>query len=242
MKHVITGFVVCCFLGIGSVKSQVTKEKDTMPKGMNHSKEAMSKDMATSKDHMSADKKGMRNNYIKDWPMASKEAVEATVKSYGEPSSSSADEMVWRNAGIWEMVRVSKNETQHSFPIEHTDMLKMSIYHKVPVEKMSELGAFDGSVTFDRTQGYLSARCDLEANNFLALNLAHDIITGKKTVEEARTAYADIIKEKMSGKDPDYMKKLQFNVETNVAADPDVNTTGLTKEEVMTAIMKNSKM
>ncbi len=247
MKHVITGFVVCCFLGIGSMNSQETKKKDTMSKDMVHtkdamSKDAMSKDMDHSKGNMSADKKGMRNNYIKDWAMASQKAVEATVKSYGEPFSSSEDEMVWRDAGVWEEIRISGNETPHVFPVKHTDMMEMTIYHKVPVEKMSDLGAFDGSVTFDRTQGYLSARCDMEANNFLALNLAHDIINSKKTVEEARTAYGDIIKEKMEGKDPDYMKKLQFDVETAAAADADINTTGLTKEEVMDAVNKNSKM
>ncbi len=242
MKHVITGFVICCFLGMGSMNSQETNKKDEMSKDKSLSKAPTSKDTSHSKDHMSADKKGMRNNYIKDWPMASKKAVEATVKSYGEPTSSSENEMVWREAGIWEIIRISKNETPHIFPIKHTDMLEMTIYHKVPVDKMSDLGAFDGSVTFDRTQGYLSARCDMEANNVLALNLAHDIINGKKTVEEARTAYADIIKEKMEGKDPDYMKKLQFEVETVAAADADINTTGLTKEEVMAAIEKNSKM
>ncbi len=231
MKNLITVFVMSCFLGIGSMNSQEISRND-----------AMSKDMDHSKGNMSADKKGMYTNYIKDWPMASQKAVETTVKAYGEPSSSSANEIVWRNAGIWEMIRISKDETPHNFPIDHTDFMKTTIYHKVPVDKMSELVAFDGSVTFDRTQGYLSARCDMEANNFLALNLAHDIINGKKTVEEARIAYGDIIKEKMAGKNPDYMKKLQFDVETKAAADPGVNTTGLNKEEVMAAIKKNSKM
>ncbi|RAJ19780.1 hypothetical protein LX77_03410 [Gelidibacter algens] len=236
MKHAITVFVICCFVGIGSMNSQETKKKNDT------SKDAMSKDMEHSKDHMSANKKGMYSDYIKDWPKNTQKAVESTVKSYGEPSSSSANEIVWRNVGTWEIIRISKEETPHNFPIDHTDYMQQTIYHNVPEDKMSELGAFDGSVTFDRTQGYLSARCDLEANNFLALNLAHNIITGKKTVEEARTAYADIIKEKMSGKDPDYMKKLQFNVETKAVADPGVNTTGLTKDEVMAAIKKNSKM
>lgn len=231
MKHVITVFVMCCFLGMGSMNAQETKKKD-----------AMSKDMDHSKDHMSADKKGMYSNYIKDWPTNTQKAVESTVKLYGEPSSSSANEIVWRHVGTWEIIRISKNETPHNFPIAHTDYMQQTIYHDVPEDKMDELGAFDGSVTFDRTQGFLSARCDLEANNILALNLAHDIMNGKKTVEEARTAYADIIKEKMSGKNPDYMKKLQFEVETKAAADPDVNTTGLTKDEVMAAIKKNSKI
>ncbi|MGY8915419.1 MAG: hypothetical protein ACKVJF_10120 [Flavobacteriales bacterium] len=236
MKQLIAVFVICCFLGIGSMNAQETKKKEAMSKDMDHSKDHMSGD----KNHMSGDKEGMKD--MKDWSMASQKAVEATKKSYGEPFSMSENEMVWRDAGIWKEIRISKKETPHMFPVKHTDMLEMSIYHKVPVEKMSDLGAFDGSITFDRTQGYLSARCDMEANNFLALNLAHDIINDKKTVEEARTAYADIIKEKMEGKNPEYMKKLQFEVETEAAADPDVNTTGLTKEEVMAAIKKNSKM
>ena len=111
--------------------------------------------------------------------------------------------------------------------------------YKVQEDKMDELGKFDGSVTFDRTQGTMSARCDKEGNNFLALNLANDILTGKKTVDEARKAYGDIIKEKMKGEDPEYMKKLTFATQDN-SADPDKNTTGLTKEDVMKAIEKNN--
>ncbi|HRN46958.1 hypothetical protein [Agriterribacter sp.] len=52
------------------------------------------------------------------------------------------------------------------------------------------------------------------------MNLAHNIITGKKTVEEACTAYGDIVKEKMNGGNPEYMQKLTFSSQEN-AADPD---------------------
>jgi hypothetical protein len=46
--------------------------------------------------------------------------------------------------------------------------------------------------------------------NFLALNLANDIITGKKTVEEAREFYAKTAKKfKEAGTDP-YVQGLQF--------------------------------
>ena len=135
---------------------------------------------------------------------------------------------------------MTKNESKHSFPIEHTDMMTTTINYKVPVEKMDDLGKFDGSVTFDRTQGTMSARCDMEGNNFLALNLANDIVLGKKTVVQARKAYGDIIKEKMKGGHPTYMEKLSFTVKSNTA-DPDKNTTGLTKKEVTKAIALNAK-
>ncbi len=71
----------------------------------------------------------------------------------------------------------------------------------------------------------------------LALNLAYDIITGKKTVDEARKSYGDIVKEKMNGGNPEYMQKLMFSAQAD-APDPDINTTGLTKEDVMKGAKK----
>src|ERR1700730_5479015 len=47
------------------------------------------------------------------------------------------------------------------------------------------LAVFDGSVLVDRTKGEMSARCEGEAANFLALNLADDIVHGRKDVESA---------------------------------------------------------
>ncbi len=173
------------------------------------------------------------------WPAASRMAVKEITEKYGKPDGITSDELIWLNKGVWKKICVTKNESKHSFPIEHTDMMTTTINYKVPVEKMDDLGKFDGSVTFDRTQGTLSARCDKEGNNLLALNLAHDIITGKKTVEQARTSYADIVKEKMNGADPAYMQKLSFATKLNTL-DPDINTTGLTKKDVAKGIKKTA--
>ncbi len=173
------------------------------------------------------------------WPAASRMAVKEITEKYGKPDGITSDELIWLNKGVWKKICVTKSESKHSFPIEHTDMMTTTINYKVPVEKMDDLGKFDGSVTFDRTQGTLSARCDKEGNNLLALNLAHDIITGKKTVEQARTSYGDIVKEKMNGATPAYMQKLSFVAELNTL-DPDINTTGLTKEDVARGIKKTA--
>lgn len=176
---------------------------------------------------------------VSNWNKSCQMAVDEITKKYGQPNGITADELIWSNAGVWKKISITKMESKHSFPIEHTDMMQTTIMYKVPEDKMDELGMFDGSVTFDRTQGTMSARCDKEANNFLALNLANDIITNKKTVEQARKAYGDIIKQKMAGESPEYMMKLTFGSQPN-AADPDKNTTGLNKEEVMAAIEKNT--
>ncbi len=218
MKNTLTFISLVLITGLGNVSAQDNKMKNN--EGMNKDKSAV---MMTD---------------VSTWPEASQMAVKEITGKYGNPDGATADELIWMNKGVWKKICIDKKETKHSFPIEHTDMMQTTIAYKVPEEKMDELGHFDGSVTFDRTKGTMSARCDKEANNLLALNLANDIVTGKKTVEQARTAYGDMIREKMKGGNPEYMMKLTFPQQEN-AADPDKNTTGLTKEDVMKAV-KNS--
>jgi hypothetical protein len=67
----------------------------------------------------------------------------------------------------------------------------------------------------------MSARCDKEAMNYLALNLAHDIFTGKRNVENAREFYAETAVEFMAGKSSEYTEKLTFNVSKEDTGDPD---------------------
>ena len=58
----------------------------------------------------------------------------------------------------------------------------------------------------------------------LALNLAHDIITDDKSVEEARQAYGEMIQQKMAGETPDYMTGFAFPMSEGDTTDPDVTT------------------
>jgi len=176
---------------------------------------------------------------LKSWPEASQMAAKEMMDKYGKPDAMGSEVLGWMNKGQWKTIHVNKSETKHSFPIEHTDMMEQCISYKVPTDKMDELGMFDGSITFDRTQGLMCARCDKEGNNLLALNLANDIVTGKKSLEQARKSYGEIVKEKMNGGNPAYMQKLAFAPHTN-AADADKNTTGLTKEDMMKGMKKTA--
>ena len=230
-------------------KSTVNK-KDTMPSDYSMQQDSMGNlpnRMATKVNELNTmgagnktnDKMAMMTNPdVSNWPEASKMAVEEITSKYGKPDGVTADELFWLKKGVWQKICITKMESKHSFPIDHTDMMQTTINYDVPEDKMDDLGKFDGSVTFDRTQGTMSARCDKEGNNFLALNLANDIITGKKTVASARKAYGDIVKLKMKGGNPLYMAKLTFTPKLNTA-DPDKNTTGLTKDDVTKAMSLN---
>ena len=201
MKKIKTMFSLCLLAGLVNVHAQVPKSENDNAMASNP-KVSMETTRTVMPD-------------VSGWPEASRMAVEEITGKYGKPDAVTEEELIWMNKGVWKKICINKKETKHSFPIEHTDMMQTTISHKVPTNKMDELGRFDGSVTFDRTQGTLSARCDKEGNNFLALNLAHDIIEGKKTVDQARKAYGDIVKEKMNGGDPAYMQKLTFSSEKN---------------------------
>jgi hypothetical protein len=77
---------------------------------------------------------------------------------------------------------------------------------------VSPLAVFDGAVTMRITRGELSAMCDKEDMNFLALNLAHEIIIGEKNVEEACAFQARTVKAYPKGEKQPYTQKLIFEV------------------------------
>ncbi|MBC7826623.1 MAG: hypothetical protein H7122_02670 [Chitinophagaceae bacterium] len=171
-------------------------------------------------------KMGMED--LKNWPMAAQMAAKEQIAKYGKPNETTATMLVWHNNGVWKKTVISKMESKHDFPKMHTDVMEQCINYKVPLDKYDELAQFDGSITVDRTQGTIAARCDKEENNLLALNLAYDVITGKKSVEEARDAYGKIVSDAMKGQKSDYMKKLMFTNDMS-AADPDKTTIGVNK-------------
>ncbi len=85
---------------------------------------------------------------------------------------------------------LTADEVVHNFPTPHTDFLTQYVDYPVPAAKASDLLAFDGSVILDRTAGQVGARCDHEAYNTLTLNLAGEIIEGRRTVAEPGTCTA----------------------------------------------------
>jgi hypothetical protein len=93
----------------------------------------------------------------------------------------------------------------------------------VPPERFDELAQFDGSVIPNRTKGELSAFCDAEEANFLALNLANEIIRGKRSVRDARRYYAEAMRALKHGT---YKQGFLFDVPVIARGDPDHEVSG----------------
>ncbi|KKB11080.1 hypothetical protein VE25_14980 [Devosia geojensis] len=158
---------------------------------------------------------------MQTWPEESREAAKLVLDAYGEPDETSQSQLIWHKAGPWKRIVASKAFFNHNFPAPHIDSVESFIDYHVPPEKFSDLAAFDGSVIVERTAGEVSARCHDEQANFLALNLMHDIVTGAKSVEEARAYYAKEFADYRRKKPTPYMEKLRFTPDGRDTADPD---------------------
>lgn len=156
------------------------------------------------------------------WSAKPKEVANAMIKKYGNPNEATVNLLIWYNNGPWKRTILFKEEIPHDFPKHHTDLLQQFIDYKVPVDKFSDLAQYDGSVIVERTKGEISARCDKEEMNFLALNLANDVATGSKTIEEARMYYAKAAMAFMKGEKDPYTQGLKFTVAHGGTADPDM--------------------
>ena len=162
--------------------------------------------------------RGTIDRIIAIWAARPRLGALQMMAKYGEPQEASGSELAWHDAGPFKRIKVMNLETPHDFPLPHVDFMEHTISYKVPEDKLRDLLVFDGSSTINRTTGELSARCDLEAHNVLTLNLNHDIVTGKKSVAEARKAFGDIVQQEMMGKRPAYIEKLQFKPANAAAA------------------------
>jgi len=154
--------------------------------------------------------RGTVDRIIAAWAARPRLGAQQMLEKYGEPQEASGMALVWHDAGPFKRIAVMNLETPHDFPLPHVDYMEHTISYDVPEDKLADLLVFDGSSTINRTTGEVSARCDLEGHNVLTLNLNHDIVTGKKSVAQARQAFGEIVQQEMMGEKPAYITALQF--------------------------------
>lgn len=189
----------------------------------------------TQKSMRTADR-GAVNKIVAGWTPGPQLAAQEMMAKYGAPQEVTSERLVWHNAGPFKRITLTKQEFPHDFPITHMDYLEHTISYNMPPDKADEVLAFDGSITIYRVGGELSARCDLESNNVLTFNLAHDVATGKRSVEEARKVFGETVTERNLGKNPPLAMALQFDPQkTQAAGDTDQITIAGTPQRAQSA-------
>jgi hypothetical protein len=152
------------------------------------------------------------------WPMKQREAATMLIGKYGQPDVVDDRILVWFDTGPFLRTTVMRDAAPHDFPMPHTDYLTQTVRYRVPVDKVDDLFQYDGSVWVHRTRGELSAQCDMEALNLLALNLAHDVASGRRSVADARAFYARTAMDfKQGNRSSPYLSGLMFQSDASAA-------------------------
>lgn len=188
-------------------------------------------------------------NFISNWLDKPKEVAEWMINKYGMPQEATNQRLIWHNNGIWKYSIVENAEIPHDFPYPHSECLTQAINFHIDVDSCSsadlyedyvvsrtkgnlssdqiipefcrDIAWFNGSLIMDRTKGEMLSRGESEPYNYLNINLAKDIICGSRTVENARSFYAEVAyKLKETGDATNYTQGLLFVPPADYVGDP----------------------
>jgi hypothetical protein len=120
--------------------------------------------------------------------------------------------LIWYENHPWKRTELFNDAVVHNWPTVHTDFLTQTIDYRVPPEIFHLIAMFDGSILCDRTRGEVSARCDSESANVLGMNMVHEIVTGKRTVEDARKTAVESTVAYNLGRSAPYAERILFDV------------------------------
>lgn len=150
-----------------------------------------------------ASQEGATQDKIATWPQSSRALADRLISKYGEPSEIADDKIVWNDAKPWKRTTLYRDGGQA--PLEQVAA------HPVPEDKAKELERVKGEVWAGLGKDEISARGSSEEMNFIAVNLAHEVLVGEKTVEAAQAAFGREKAFASAGRSSQYREGLLFD-------------------------------
>lgn len=68
---------------------------------------------------------------VQSWPKEAKKAAQMMIQKYGQPDEVTTMRVVWHDNGPWKRTVVTKEETDHAFPMAHKDVLEQVVDYRV---------------------------------------------------------------------------------------------------------------
>jgi hypothetical protein len=146
---------------------------------------------------------------IENWSGYSRLQAAKLMQKYGPPDQIKHAELVWNDKGVWRKIRVWDVTPYYDSNAGMPD-LEQTISYAVRPEQQGQLAGFRGELRVSSDGTELSARGVSEESNLLALNLADDIVSGRRTPEDANRFYETTLELSLAGKDSPYMQQLLF--------------------------------
>ena len=145
---------------------------------------------------------------IAGWPDASRKTAELIMEKYGAPNAIGDRVLVWNGNTPWKLTLVHR-EDPGLYPTRGGS-LQQVIDYEVPKDSVTALEELDAGLSVSPNRRELSGTNVSEEENFLAVNLAHEIITGRSTPAQARSKYALTMALRDSGKSSPLTSRLLF--------------------------------
>ena len=146
---------------------------------------------------------------IAAWPEQARDLAETILQEYGPPDVVLPTQLTWTGRMPWKWIAVYRDPSSSGRPRG----LEQAVDYEVPVRKWRALAAFARGVGYDPVKRELIVRTDGEPTNFLALNLADEIVRGQRNAEGAREFYDKTVYLAFGGKNSPYMTRLRFRPE-----------------------------
>lgn len=182
MKKLNYGVILALTAALTSCSMFKSTSPSQQPGGTPQSAQAQTQ----QKNKVASDK---ANSLTSGWPQASITAAREMIEKHGDPQEVTSEELIWRNVAPFKKIVVHKTVYNHKFPLMHQNSLEHVVDYRAPVSKIDDIWRYNGSIVLDRTKGEMSSFSDNEAANILALNLAHDVMMGKRGSDNARVTY-----------------------------------------------------
>ena len=150
---------------------------------------------------------------IEHWPDRPRVIIRAMTAKYGMPNRLNQIEVVWYDNGPWRRTVIHRYSSLGFFGARENDYLEQTIGCRIPDDKVSALKRFGKRIDIVRSGNELSSRAESESMNFLALNLAGEIIAGTRSAKDARDFYRKTEELSKSGKTSAYLEEFVLPVE-----------------------------
>jgi hypothetical protein len=147
---------------------------------------------------------------VTKWYAYSEVVALKLMDKYGPPDRLETNRLVWHNAGPWGRIAVWDEEDYDYSGRVGRDNLEQTLISDVPRDKRQALAAFSSKITVSQDGKELSVRGTSEALDFLAINLAHEIVRGSRSPAQARLFYDRTCQLSQAGKSSPYMQEVLF--------------------------------
>ena len=156
-----------------------------------------------------AERRSLTEAVIADWPEGSRLTAARLLDSYGLPSRIDLDRLVWYGRGDWKRT-VLWEKAPYIYGGTAAGELEQTVAYSAPEDKAAALSVLGGRVRASRDGTELSAYSSSEELNFLALNLADEVLRELRDPQDVDSFYERAVRLRDAGKSSAYMQRLLF--------------------------------